>query len=265
MENNVVEYLDTNLDVDNLINNIGQLPVSQPTFTAPQPQQQQPRTQPPYQYQQPPQQYQQPLAQPDNVSQEQMMMMQNITDARQLPGAEIITSQSAPNVKPSSAVLYNGQLFPLIFFKEEVLQQMQQMQMERLPPVPPPTPMIPSTSVIPPPPVVEPMITPTLKPNQSLIDLTVKEDSENLTSHSRGVIVQSIEEVDEKVSIIKQIFGGYKQSILVLLLTVLIMYNGLDKIIIEKVAFLDNHLIMLACKALLITIIYHIIAIFIKN
>jgi hypothetical protein len=243
MDNNIVEYLDTNMDVDNLMSNINKLPTSRPNFADP--------VQPPN--------YVRPSPQPNHhLSQEQIMMMQNITDARQIPSATIMTTQSAPGNEPQSAVFYNGIQYPLILFKPEVLQQMQQMQMQRQQPIPQapipqlPIPQVPIPQV--PMPVLEP---PIATNNQSVIDLTVKQDSENLTSHSRGVMCLS-EEVKE-VSLITSLYKDYGKSILVLCL-LLLMYTGFDKMIIEKVAFLDNVMIMVACKAIVLTIIYHLIA-----
>lgn len=117
------------------------------------------------------------------------------------------------------------------------------------PPAPPapPAPLAPPTFSMPPRPV---------------IDLSIKVDSENLTSYSRGNVIKNIEQkplIEE--TMIKKICKGYKKSFLVLILVLLLMNNYLDAKIIEKVSLLGNNMIMLSTKAIILAIVYHIVSI----
>ena len=114
MENNIVNYLDKNFNENELMKNITQLPVSKPTFD----------TMPTTNVAQ--NEQRQHISPP--ITQEQMMMMQNITDARQIPNAEIITLQEVGLDKPSIFISFNGQIYPPILFKEEVLNQIRMRQ-----------------------------------------------------------------------------------------------------------------------------------------
>lgn len=240
--NNIVDYLEQNMDMNNLMENINDMPQTQPTFEQPAPQYDPKIDIPP--------------PNPNDPTQEQIMMMQTVTDARQIQGATIMSTQPGPGIQVQSTVLFNGKFYPMTLFQPKVLeqlhavqqqmriQQQQQLQQQLQQQIPLPC------SVQHPPP------TPKKVPNNDnpVIDLAKDNISDVATS-----------EKENKVSMSAPLMLDYKKSILVLILVLAIMNSGLDEYIIGKVAFLNNKMVMLVCKALILTVIYHLVASFIPK
>lgn len=263
-QTNIVDYLDENLnneqDMEKLMDGISQMPQSQPNFNV----EQQPMT------------YEQPVRreQPEhNFSHETVKRIQSIVDANQIPNATIVSTQPGSAGEVSHAMSIDGEFYPLIMFQNSVVQQvqsrmMQQNRQRQVQPVIPmqptmmPTqqPIIPIQQTVP----MQPFSQPIPENPKNIIDLSQKPElTEDLTSHSRGV---PEDEIKENESMIAPLFRNYNKSILVFVLILILMNNLLDGKVIALVPFLTNNYAMLGLKALILTIIYHIITAFIvKN
>lgn len=228
-KNDIVNYLEENMDMTNLMENINDMPQTQPNF--------EPQYDPKIDI---------PPPNPNDPTHEQIMMMQNVTDARQIQGATIMSTQPNNGMQSVSAIWFNGKFYPITLFQPKVIEQLYanhyQMQMQRQ--------QIQQYE-----PVQNTVVTPRKIPNNDnpVIDLANNHTSDNVT-----------EVKEEKVSIFAPLFLDYKKTVLVLLLVLAIMNSGLDQFIISKVPFLDNKMIMLICKAVFLSIIYHLVASFIK-
>ena len=222
-DNNIVGYVDEN--IDNLMNEIERLPQSQPKFEQ-QPAIQQPTTQQPMQ--------------------QDLMMMQDVTDARQLPGARLINVNIDDYGQTQTVLLFNGKTYPLTAFQPRVIQQIQDMT------IPPPYHVPKPVQTLPPP-------QPKVSADQPLIDLTQEPEVSNTISEKKDV------EEEVPKSMITPFLQGYNKSIIVLVLVLVFMNSTFDSLLINKLPFLANQYAMLVLKAVVLALLYHVIQNFVKN
>lgn len=279
-QSNIVDYLDDNInneqDVEALLGDMDQMPQSQPNFNERQHEQHMPSQHMQVQHMQAPQ-YQpqmpvqmptqnvvqmpsQPMVQPTmdaSISPETIKWIQNISDANQIPDAVIMSTCATPDREPSHYMIIQKRQFPLIMFQNAVIQQVKQRMMnanamhaqaqqDRIP-----YDKVTHENVAQN--VTQPV-------TQKIIDLSQKpEESEILTSHSRGV---PEDEIKENESMIAPLFKNYNKSIMVFVLILIFMNTFMDEKVVTMVPFLNNGYAMLGIKAVILTILYHLLSAF---